>query len=1047
MPRTFGSNFNTEKNKVKNAAPFLTAIIRFGVPRGGDLALVGRGIDAIGGRSPTIGGIVHHAVVKDWGTLGSGFGAQSDGTPDLIETTITCNNFPVIEGYRLSDRFVAEMETIPIDIFWNFIVSSTVYQEDGPSGSIHAPTTYGLREVSLRVTSLMDTYLMRDVLHIIRASRFPNAPQEFDGKAIPLAIGDTATNTNFDGARIPAVVIDEHQPSAPITGGSNTFALIACEAPLTGLTVTSLGSRYWQGHKIVEQDFTIDTSGTSADFPLFGEIPSTGPVQGRSEAFGYFDPNQNFDLADYGSPSSDTVRVGFTPLSATPPIGELGYQVVVQPFRYDYPVRLTNLRVPMTGTDAYALWSPAAGTVVGDGEYTGSMQPLGPAGLKVIDEDTRRQGPDGDIFTFNEPDKINAQRYAEAMAPIANWDSITPQAVGQEFDGVSGFNYRAAHFPLHGFQPIVGKTYYAMFYSSGSGSGVPDDPGNQFYSIKQTSSPHAQDSFGGFGDPTTFVSPAFGLGGERVSSGFFPGFTQQFKQYPFTNYVDMIIDSIVDGGPGSTGSTEDGADVGTSGLFQMSIEPEDARVIGAITLYIKQRLPAGSGGSSPIDLTGSLTITINEVDRFGSVIGSLASASFSAEDAVSILNTSNYQPMTQFLSSPALLLAGHQYTLNIGGELDAQGKFSGWQIQGITNPTFTGSGLSPGHYGASRFNASQSRVPINTDAAEPVSIRITLFAVKFDTSIETWDGVRCWTLRPYCLNTDKRFVVPSGTDVSSDANCSLSQPDVVVHALLNRAGVPDARIDLAGTFTESAAFYSAATWLLRGAVCEQITYKALIARLAFESRSDFDWEFHKAQLKWLPQPGDTVTSARTVTFADMPQVGDQDPLPDFHVARTETDSIINVVNVSFQRMFNVGKGPGAYLLGDQFSNTPSINVHGPKTNDALFQMDFVRDAPSAQALGEFYILWLAFALPKPIFTTLLQTLELMKGDVIVLDLTSLVAGSSPGDVLGGGGILGDESILGDVFGAFNGWTEQPVLIRAIQHDWNTRRIQYTAVVI
>jgi hypothetical protein len=302
-------------------------------------------------------------------------------------------------------------------------------------------------------------------------------------------------------------------------------------------------------------------------------------------------------------------------------------------------------------------------------------------------------------------------------------------------------------------------------------------------------------------------------------------------------------------------------------------------------------------------------------------------------------------------------------------------------------------------------------------------------------------------LRPYIRAADKRFVVPSGTDISSDAVCSLSQPDEVIHALLNRADVPDARIDLAGTFTDSAALYSAATWLLRGAVTEQITYKALIARLAFESRSDFDWEFHQAQLKWIPQPGDTVTSVRTLTFADMPQLSAQDPLPDFNVVRTETSSIINIVNVVFQRMFNIGKGQGAYLLGDQFISNPSVAVHGPKTNDALFQMDFIRDIPLAQALGEFYLRWLAYALPKPIFTTKLHTLELMKGDVIVLDLSSLVAGSSPGDVLGGGGILGDESFLGDVSGSFNGWTAQPVLLRAIQHDWPAQRIQYTAVIV
>jgi hypothetical protein len=259
--------------------------------------------------------------------------------------------------------------------------------------------------------------------------------------------------------------------------------------------------------------------------------------------------------------------------------------------------------------------------------------------------------------------------------------------------------------------------------------------------------------------------------------------------------------------------------------------------------------------------------------------------------------------------------------------------------------------------------------------------------------------------------------------------------------------VPDARIDLAGTFADSAVFYAATQWKLRGGVCEQTTYKALLTTLALQSRSDFDWEFHKAELKWLPQPGDVVTVARTLSFDDMPPISEADPLPDFHVMRTETDSITNVVNVAFQRMFN-RSGIQAYLLGDQFVSYPSLGVHKYRSNDQMFQFDFIRDVAMAEYLGLFYVLWLAYALPKPLWTTKLQTLELRKCDIVALDLSSTVTAAAPaGDVLGGGGTLGDGTFLGDTPGAFNGWIAQPVLLRAIQHDWPNQRIQYTGVAV
>lgn len=955
MPRDYLSGFITEKNKVKNSQPFLTAIFRFSEidSRAADIAVIGRGIVALGGLNPTILGVPHFSIITNWGAMGSTFGRAPDGQPDVQETQLTLCNFPDLAGLRISDLFAFDFEIVPIDFYWNYLIGSTVHQEIETSGAAHSPTSYGYKEAILRVTSLMDKYLLVNMLRTITPTTHPSAEESAFSKNISIALGDTTEN-GVDGARIPAIRIE----------GRRSIYL-ACEDP-PEINVSSIGLIYYDRHAISEVDFGITQSDTSKTVSL---NPTTEADAANGNKGGII-PDV-FDVGFLGS-MANNIRLG----DDTQQISH-----VIQPFTPRGDVSIVHAVMSATRYDTH---SPIGDSIVG---------PLRALTMGIMNEDDALN--DGGLLSH----------ISTAVADITRWrhrstgTSQPAPTTGPEAPDLEG----ASYFNTHGFRPESGKQHYAVFYIEGSNAGISPDPEHQWYNIGFPGS--SVPNYSGI----TFDGPAYLVDWDGIVTRHDREMPLQFMTNVHSLYLG--VQTLEDGGFDDTGA---------SGVFTLALEPQEAMVVAGMTGSLKKRVPLGNVGDT--ELKGSLMFSIIEVDSHGFAIQTLASAEFTADEMNPLIEHGAFSDHFKRFGSPVLLEVGKHYVLKCEGQIDATGQFGNWVVQAWTSADWTAWSARMHIIGeeARMQNTGVSvlmpcpwkRTFVTTNFDESIGMGVKLHMVHFTRYQDNDEAGRpVWFLQGGIADKpEEEFVVPEGVAISFDANCIKTNPNDVFHAFLNRARVPDVRIDLAGTFADTAAN---SPFKLRGAITDQQTYKQFFIRAAFETCSNFDWEADKAQLKLIPMPGDDIDPVRIITLSDIAFDGDY---PKLTVQRTEETDIINVIDVLFQRMFDLSPGDlrtvprfqSAFLLGETFFSLTSVESHNEKRKPELFWMQYIRDIALAERFGLFCILWFAHIRKKPILTTGMQCLELMKDDVITLTLAPS-AHTGSGDPMDTGS-LGDDTI-------------------------------------
>lgn len=1029
MPRTFDPAFETEKDS-DDAEPFIAAAFRFSDVGGSDLWVVDHSLKAFG-QPPVVDGDTFYPIVTSFGTMGSGFGRQVDGSIDLNQIEVEASNMPVIGpdwpdsvGLRLADHFPSELAAVPIDFYWCFREpGGTVLRAIATSGVTRIPR-YGYKRAKLRVTSLMDKWLDRAMLVTVTPDLFTGInpiPEESRGKHVPIAIGDTWAEGDEDtigGARIPCVRIEEGVPRA---------RWIVCENPAAYPLKASpdgIGPVYWDGHKLNEENIAIEVSDDS-DAVAFNVTDGSTNQEPFSGDF--------YNV--WGQISSSSVISGGIKLGGDAAPGGGSEPIhVIQLVRFTRPVQLSAVaivadyhHVPLTGNEfdrfplVLGITDPETGLTGGGGGLTATVG-----------------SPCGDL---------NVYMVRSSAAALQNAD----------------YDYslsRQAYFNMPLWRPQPGKWYAFVFYIEGYGQcGIPADSTTSWYNIALGDGIDA-DEFTPVETGTTYVmnddgdvTPVAGSGLDMAIYG-----------YELSRDVGLFIDS------GNAGES----DFGLWGVYATAVEPIGATAVAGITMWLKYRIPAGAPGGVAANLKGNMLVKLNELDGNANGPREIASAEFRAADYDGKLNALTYTPAFEPFDETVLLEEGKRYEIRLSGKFDAEGQYQGWITQGVSFYTLKSYPADVPWTGPTNVGVYEyGQVPQPAKLApvydsENVSLRMTLHAVKFDRVEQDSTNLpmRCGTIAPY-LSPPEAIAsmgelyygaraqqvieqgdwVPEGVQLAADVACVDSRPDQVFEGILNKAGVPDARIDLAGTFADAATHYST-TYKLRGAVTEQQTYKQFLTRAAFEMRSEFDWEADKAQLKWLPRPDDTVTPVRTLSLADMKRVSREDPTPRVEIEWTEPTDVINLVRMLYRKNYSES---GAYFDAVERRHAASIAARGELTRDDLFEMLYVRDVEVARAVAEFYLAWQHRERRTPILWTDLRTLELMKVDVIGLDLEPHLTSDTPPAPLnydeGGyseGGYSGVTAVFDGISSTLDAGATK-FLLRAIQQNWPAREVGLIAV--
>lgn len=1045
--RTLSSNVTTEKNRKTGARPFLTFELLFPEIRGGTLYLSERG------NPLTIDSNLHYPIVIQVPHFGSTFGRNElDGTLDAQAVNVELTNAPVLPNGRFSDYFFGGFSGVIVDVYLNFQLDDTTVERFlRTSGVAQTPIKWTFSRVTLQIKHLMDKWLNASVLRKINSTDFPLAADGAVGKGIPLALGHS------NGCRIPGLQLNTSSFQPEIT---------ICEDP-PEMPVVGVSAVYWNGHAIISGDFSItEDIGVSESFPLLvtrgGESSNTAQeIYGASFIVGSAgDPSSFVSLGKYNGNGYD-IEVGGPVAGKAAEGGTNVFTLALtQPIVFDNQLTVHRMAFQATKTDA--VWPEARhvedGHEFASGVESSNVRKLSDPLITIYDEVSWLEKQDFGIVSL-QPEESGAQ----ATSQIHN---VTPQKYqayaladggeggndGAVFnvdggDGYQGMAGMVAWADMGRWRPVPGVRYYVNIEQPYFGN--PDDPGNQWHSFFFGDNNRVSRNLGDPNQPGEYgnvIKTKFDV--EPLNE--FPYsrrvWIDEEMGFPLAMHMTTSLDGKFSGDTSDFGG--DGIQVGAIGLFHFTVEPSAARVLGAITMKLRKKQPTDGGPAT--ELKGTLSVSISEVDTNGRVVQQLGSASFSAEDFNGTLGV-NYTDAYARLSSFILLEANKRYDISLDGEMGAEGTFEGWDVQGFTSPILTGSGWSGGPSQGHTFSTplSGTNPDIKTSFDEPIYVAMTFHCVSWQayfTSVsiggEAVDVVlvQLRLVNPTITGVDS-WELPSGVQISADVTCNTVRPNDVAQALLERAGVPAGRIDTAGTFADYDAGM-AAHFQIHGAVVEQITYKQLLARLAFESLAAFDWEDDKAQWKMLPTPGVT-TSVRDLQLVDLvqgPQIGESGSSePAITFTPTDNHDIVNLINMRYQRNYTGGE----FFKAGRFANVSSIedDALGELEKEGLFDMRFVRTDEMAADVGVYYLVLLSIFRRWVTLTTKLQTLELEKVDVIGLDLDDPAL-----EDLGGTGELGEGDLGDDVLGGgapkFGGLSGTTFEVRAVSYDWPARQVQY-----
>lgn len=554
----------------------------------------------------------------------------------------------------------------------------------------------------------------------------------------------------------------------------------------------------------------------------------------------------------------------------------------------------------------------------------------------------------------------------------ANLDSATLPTTGSDAGGTGIFHFS-------GVAVSPGQTIYAMFLQT-AGSLV------DYYHLSLEGE----------------VAPGF-LDYLNYSNAPVPGDSITMIVYYAIDGYKQILPADMTAGEVSTATRGIIAPFGvTSGVAAIGIEVKVARVY---------------------DREGSVDVSLQDV--LGNKLAALTIHGDELDDPT--IPFTNWQDYRKYFDE-VILIEPATYFLAIDGGFMTEGS-GGIVFQGAN--FLTGSGaLDVPSRGMVLFHPSGKYQPESTDA-EPIALVFKLLTMDWTEYVTglTHSGFAELLFHPKtgAAAASQLPPIPEDVTISAKVTAEKSQPDEVFHALLTRMGVDDSDIDLAVTFAAAATHYLAEGDRFDGAVTTQQTFKELFARLAFESLSVFDWQWDKAQLKWLPRLDDEPTSVLTFDRSMIRHKGDDEnnPTMQLAVSRTPDSRIVNIIDAFYA--FN--PAAGGFSKKRHYSSAPSVAVFGEKERPGLFKFLYVADDAMLERSCLYWLARLAFKKRIIDFQGFLRSIGVEKDDPIDVDTAIVLPGSGFGE-----GGFGEDGYGGA--SAFAGLAAGKLyVIQAINYDW------------
>lgn len=424
------------------------------------------------------------------------------------------------------------------------------------------------------------------------------------------------------------------------------------------------------------------------------------------------------------------------------------------------------------------------------------------------------------------------------------------------------------------------------------------------------------------------------------------------------------------------------------------------------------------------DRTGSVDLAL--VDVSGSKIANITIHGDELDDPT--IPFTNWLDFRKYFDAP-ILIEPAEFLLEISGGLEAEN--GGIVFQG-TNKLLTGGGVSPSPSLGLSLSGGFVYQP-ESAAAQPVGLVFKVLVMDWTEYVTglAHSGFAELLFHPKTGGASAAALLPPIPDdvaISAKVTATKYQPDEVIHALFNREGIVDAGIDLAGSFAATAMKLAAQGYRYDGAVTTQQTYKALLARLAFEARLVVDWQWDKVQLKWLPSPADVTASVLTFDRSMIRHKGDDEhnPAMQLVMSLTPDSRIVNVIDAFYA--FN--PAAAGFAKHKHYASAASIEVYaGEKERPELFRFLYVSDDTTLASVCGYWLGRLAFKKRLFDMAGFLTELGVEKDDPI--DVDSVAAGILGGFGEGGfgeGGYGGGTAFSGLAPGKF-------YVVQAVEYDW------------
>jgi len=429
-------------------------------------------------------------------------------------------------------------------------------------------------------------------------------------------------------------------------------------------------------------------------------------------------------------------------------------------------------------------------------------------------------------------------------------------------------------------------------------------------------------------------------------------------------------------------------------------------LVGLVAKQVTVVLAKVGFPAAPLNLSiypaagGSLTTFLSDISRRitgdGQIPadGAIASTQIASSDVAS-----SYAELSGLFSQPVVLPPGKYFLVaSAQSQLDDQNYYS--LHKGDTAPgiyTDAGGAITKASPSSSAVQLHQVTEGWNDDGTgQQMLFEVT--AVSVNTTASGDDGTGNYVAK-VTFDVD----IPEAAKIAADlrgitddtegkyagvASALVTRPDAVIHWLLNLWGVPDEEIDLDESFAEAAILY-ANLYALEGTLQQDVTRKATVLQLGFESRGALSWFGGKARWNFIPLQLLDVDA--TVEFADLVP---EEINPIITVRRMPTKKVVNWVDVRYQRRQDEPRNLTAYDRIVNAQNLQSIDgilpdgsdAFGKRDNPELFLFDFVRDDEMALVLATYYAERLGFPLRAVDFTTKLHRAALESDDRVNFDL-------------------------------------------------------------